>query len=114
MPTDTYFRRAINWMYGDDAYLHQNVGEKEIGDTHINVLLGRHPYHPFDPEMKSDHPCFELNQTFFACMEADHVYGYELHQKHNACFFPHKTDLMKCLAREKRIKREQAQKEQKH
>lgn len=35
-------------------------------------------------------------------MEADHVDGYELYEKHNACYYPYKTDLMKCLAHEKR------------
>lgn len=105
MPQDTYFRRAINWMYGDDAFLH-NLPTGDVGEKHINELLGRHPYHPFDPEMKADHPCYELNYTFYQCMEADHVEGYELYQKHNACYFPYKVDLMKCLAREKRKARE--------
>ncbi|EPY38220.1 hypothetical protein AGDE_05711 [Angomonas deanei] len=112
MPQDTYFRRAIDWMYGDDAYLQKTVN-KEIGDKHINELLGRHPYHPYDPEMKPDHPCHEMNAIFFDCMEADHVEGYELHQKHVACFWPYKVDLMKCLAHEKRVARALKEKNEK-
>lgn len=88
-------------MYGDDAYL-QNLPTKDIGEKHINELLGRHPYHPFNPDMKPDHHCFKENSLFFECMEADHVEGYELYQKHVACYFPYKTDLMKCIAKEKR------------
>lgn len=101
MPQDTYFRRAINWMYGEDAYL-QNLPTKDIGEKHVNELLGRHPYHPYDPDMKPDHPCYEYNTVFYECMEADHVEGYETYQKHVACYFPYKVDLMKCIAKEKR------------
>ncbi|AIN97476.1 hypothetical protein LPMP_191350 [Leishmania panamensis] len=101
MPQDTYFRRAIDWMYGDDAYL-QNLPTKDLGNKHINELLGRHPYHPYDPDMKADNPCYKFNTLFHECMEADHVNGYELYQKHVACYFPYKVDLMKCIATEKR------------
>lgn len=44
---DTYFRRAINWMHGDSAYLNK-LPIKDVGEKHINELLGRHPYYPFD------------------------------------------------------------------
>ncbi|EAN85731.1 hypothetical protein C3747_211g339c [Trypanosoma cruzi] len=101
MSGDTYFRRAIDWMYGDTAYL-QKMPSPEIGEKHINELLGRHPFHPFDPEMKPDHPCYNANAIFYNCMTADHVEGYELHMKHVSCYFPYKTDLMKCLSGEKR------------
>lgn len=100
-PKDTYFRRAIHWMYGEEAYL-QKYPVKEIGDKHINELLGRHPFYPYDPEMQPDHPCYPANETFYQCMTADHVEGYEVYQKHVACFYPYKVDLMKCEAREKR------------
>ncbi|ORC92360.1 uncharacterized protein TM35_000031130 [Trypanosoma theileri] len=101
MSEDTYFRRAINWMYGDNAYL-QKLPPKEIGEKHVNELLGRHPFHPYDPEMKPEHPCYEHNIMLYSCMTADHVEGYELHMKHVSCYFPYKTDLMKCLAAERR------------
>lgn len=101
MSHDTYFRRTINWMYGDDAYLHK-YPSKDIGDMHVNEVLGRHPYHPYDPEMKAGSPCAKLNAIFFECMEADHVEGFETYQKHVACYHPYKVDLMKCLAAEKR------------
>ncbi|KPI89741.1 hypothetical protein ABL78_1121 [Leptomonas seymouri] len=107
MPQDTYFRRTINWMYGDDAYL-QNIPTSDVSNKHVNELLGRHPYHPYDPDMKPDHPCYEFNGLLYECMEADHVEGYELYQKHVACYFPYKIDLMKCVAREKRRRRMEA------
>ena len=37
-------------MLGDDAQL-KRVVPKEVGDKHINNLLGRHPFHPYDPSI---------------------------------------------------------------
>lgn len=105
MSHDTYFRRTIDWMYGDNAPL-QRLPTNDVGEKHINELLGKHPYHPYNPNMPVDSPCYEYNKVMFECMEADHVEGYELHQKHVACYQPYKVDLMKCLAREKRLLRE--------
>ncbi|KAG8345349.1 hypothetical protein TRVL_03817 [Trypanosoma vivax] len=104
MSGGTYFQRAINWMYGDTAYL-QRVPPADIGEMHINELLGRHPFHPFDPVMKTDHPCSDCNALFYKCMVSEEFDGYELHMKHVSCYSPYKTDLMKCLAREKRLER---------
>ncbi|SCU66494.1 uncharacterized protein TEOVI_000031700 [Trypanosoma equiperdum] len=104
MSEDTFFRRAANWMYGDSSYL-QRTPPPELGDRHINELLSRHPFHPFDPEMSSEHPCSENNSLFYSCMTSDEVEGYELHMKHVTCYFPYKVNLMKCLSRERRLAR---------
>lgn len=102
---DTYFRRTIDWFYGDDAYLQRTVPE-ELGKKHVNELLGRHLWHPYDPDLPSDHPCFETNAIFARCMGHPDNSELELHMKHVTCYHPMKVDLMKCLTREKRRQRE--------
>jgi hypothetical protein len=102
---DTYFRRAIDWFHGDDAYLQRMVPE-DLGKKHVNELLGRHPWHPYDPNMTVEHPCFEANALFAQCMGHPDNAEYELHMKHVACYHPMKVDLMKCVTREKRRQRE--------
>mmetsp|Transcript_60739 Transcript_60739/g.70452 ORF Transcript_60739/g.70452 Transcript_60739/m.70452 type:complete len:128 (+) Transcript_60739:170-553(+) len=98
---DTYFRRSINWFYGEEAWMQQQVPE-DLGKKHVNELLGRHPWHPFDPEMPSSHPCAEQNAFFAQCMGHKDFEDLELHMKHVTCYHPMKVDLMKCLSREKR------------
>lgn len=93
---DTYFRRAIDFFYGENACLYRQVPE-EVGQKHINELLGRHPFHPYQPDMPNTHECKEINDLFYACMTHEDSVGYELHMKHVNCYFPYKVDLMKCL-----------------
>lgn len=100
-PKDTYFRRTIDWMYGKEAYL-QRYPSPDVGTKHINDLLGRHPFHPYNAALIPSDACYEPNTIFYECMTGDHVEGYETHQKHVACYYPYKLDLMKCVASEKR------------
>ena len=92
----TYFRRGIDWFHGDYRYLMDKVPE-DVGEKHVNELLGRHPYHPFDPAMPAAHPCFEMNDVFGACMSSEALKELPLHLKHVNCFHPWKVDLMKCI-----------------
>jgi hypothetical protein len=104
----TYFRRSIDWFYGDDAFLQRTV-PPEVGTKHINDLLGRHPFHPFDPTMTKEHVCYDLNAVFGACMHSDEIKDLQLHLKHVNCYHPHKVELMKCLTKYKREERERLQ-----
>ena len=104
-PKDTYFRRALNFMYGDEALLLQRTVPPEVGRKHVTELLGRHPFHPFDPQMPAEHECSERNAMFGQCMTATQFEGLELHMKHVNCFHPYKVDLMKCLVRSARAQR---------
>jgi hypothetical protein len=107
----TYFRRSIDWFYGENAYLQQQV-PKEVGEKHINELLGRHPWHPYSPSLSPGHPCFDLNAVFGECMDSEPIRDLELHLKHVNCYHPYKVDLMQCLTKVKRMERErQLQKE---
>lgn len=98
---DTYFRRTINWFYGEDAYLHQPV-PPEVGEKHVTELLGQHPYHPYNPDLPAHHPCAQENAAFAFCMDHPDNASLELHMKHVTCYHPMKVNLMKCLSREKR------------
>ena len=97
---ETYFKKTINWMYGDDAKLHKQVPE-DLGKMHINDLLGRHPFYPYDPEISknSSHPCYKTNEIFFTCLSSDEFKEMPLHMKHVSCYHPYKVDHMKCLVR---------------
>lgn len=101
---DTYFRRGINWFYGEAAYLNQPVPE-EIGKKHVNELLGRHPWHPYNPDLPQSHPFFQQNALFGQCMGHPDNESLELHMKHVTCYHPMKVDLMKCVASEARRQR---------
>jgi hypothetical protein len=108
MGGDTYFRRSINWFYGDDAYLQRNVPEA-LGKKHVNELLGRHPWHPYDPQLPPNHPCAEFNALFAQCMGHPDNAELEMHMKHVTCYHPMKVDLMKCIVREKKRLRDLGQ-----
>eukprot|EP00758_Cryptobia_borreli_P009014 Tbor_TRINITY_DN5439_c2_g1::TRINITY_DN5439_c2_g1_i1::g.24359::m.24359 len=101
-PHETYFQKAITYMYGSKAELHKVV-PPEIGNKHINVLLGRHPYHPWNPDMHAEHPCYSQNLVFGNCMNSEVFSECETHTKHVNCFHPYKVDLMKCLTRVKKL-----------
>jgi len=103
-------QKAIDWLWGEDAVLHKPIPQRVASDLagkHVNELLGRHPYYPWDPAMPRDHPCKELNDTFGQCMHACPK-EMKTHMKHVTCFEPHKTALMKCLVSYKRAQRERA------
>ena len=104
---DTYFRRGIQWFYGDDAYLQQLMPD-EVGKKHVNELLGKHPWHPYVPTLPEEHPCFAQNALFGQCMSDPAHEHLELHMKHVTCYHPMKVELMKCVSREARKQRELA------
>ena len=74
----------------------------ELKDIHINQLLGRHDFHPYDPSLDASHPCAEYNATFYQCMAQEKLAETPLHLKHVQCYYPHKVELMKCLTKHKR------------
>ena len=97
-------QKAIDWLYGEDAVLHKPMPARvadDLGGKHVNELLGRHPWHPWDPKLPAEHPCHALNAAFGQCM-ASCPEGMKMHMKHVTCFDPHKTDLMRCLTKAKR------------
>ena len=99
----TALEKVADFIRGEDAILTRYV-PKELQEKHINQVLNRHPYHPYDPEMKPEHPCFDANDMFKQCMDSqDEDSG--LHMKHVNCFMPYKTELMKCFANEKKVAR---------
>jgi hypothetical protein len=91
---------AVDWLRGDDAVLYRPVPE-ELGKRHINQLLHRHPFHPYNAQLPKDHSCSAANEAFFQCMSA-RPEDTPLHMKHVACYHPFKIDLMKCIADETR------------
>eukprot|EP00755_Sulcionema_specki_P024431 Sspe_Gene.81214::Locus_51823_Transcript_2_4_Confidence_0.148_Length_412::g.81214::m.81214 len=80
----------------DDSILDRKIPRS----VHITKILKQHPYHPYNPDMKEGHPCEAINSEFFKCME-DLGPDMELHQKHVNCFLI-KTELMKCLVKDKK------------
>eukprot|EP01065_Artemidia_motanka_P047089 TRINITY_DN7295_c0_g1_i1.p2 TRINITY_DN7295_c0_g1~~TRINITY_DN7295_c0_g1_i1.p2 ORF type:complete len:120 (+),score=49.20 TRINITY_DN7295_c0_g1_i1:61-420(+) len=83
---------------------HSMLEKKIPAELHITRALGQHPYHPYDPEMDPARPCVAENGEFFECMEGLRDSGWLLHQKHVECF-TQKTELMRCLVREKKAAR---------
>ena len=77
-----------------------------LGNIHINELLGRHDFHPYDPNLEKNHPCFSVNSDFYACMSHEQLSDLPLHMKHVKCYHPHKVALMRCLTKEKRAKQD--------
>ena len=102
--------RVADWIRGDDAVMYKQV-PAAIGKMHVTELMGRHPYHPFNPELKREHPCAQMNADFFQCM--DYVPRKddpeELHQRHVRCYHPYKRQLMKCLVTAKKADRAAAE-----
>lgn len=96
-------QQAVSWIRGEDDVLFKQV-PPEVGKAHINDLLHRHPFHPYNPDLPADHPCAPQNAAFLACMTG-RPEGEELFMKHVNCYHTFKTDLMKCLAAEKRKER---------
>lgn len=91
---------VIDWIRGDDAILAKPL-PKALAEKHINEVMNRHPFHPFDPELPSDHMCGTLNAVFGKCMEEKPL-DMPLHLKHVNCYHPHKVELMKCLVKARR------------
>eukprot|EP00760_Papus_ankaliazontas_P020980 PhM_4_TR18620/c1_g1_i1/m.27189 len=102
---------VIDKMRGEEGRLMASEVPEQIGKMHINELMGRHPYHPFDPDLPRDHVCAELNATFYQCMSAMPE-DLPLHNKHVNCYHPYKVDLMKCLTKQKRLERKKAEEEE--
>eukprot|EP00759_Apiculatamorpha_spiralis_P039493 PhF_6_TR38347/c0_g1_i1/m.57165 len=93
---------VLQWMIdtirGPEATLLAQRIPPALEGKHVNELLGRHPYHPYNPDLPTSHPCYQLNQQFFQCMESQPK-EFELHQKHVSCYHPTKVELMKCIVR---------------
>jgi hypothetical protein len=118
-PKSTVIGSMIDFIKGEEGKWRDQVVPPSIGKQHINQLLGRHPFHPYSPDISKDpsHPCHTVNEAFFKCMSSfdgalDEATGepVELHQKHVCCYHPQKVDLMKCLTklkREERLKKQQ-------
>ena len=86
----------MSWVRGEDDVLYRQL-PPQLGKAHITELMGRHPFHPYNPALPAGHPCTAANQAFFKCMtERDE--SEELFMKHVNCYHPHKTALMKCTA----------------
>jgi hypothetical protein len=47
----TYFQQAIGFMLGDEGADLNRPVPRSVGEKHINDLLGRHPFHPYDPSI---------------------------------------------------------------
>jgi hypothetical protein len=105
MPS-SWIENAVSYIRGEDDVLYKQV-PPAIGNAHITELLGRHPFHPFDPDMSADHPCAAQNRAFFQCMSGRNA-DEPLHMKHVNCYHPFKTDLMKCNATQIRLAKKRA------
>lgn len=107
----SWLQSAATFLKGDSAYLDEEV-PPQLGSRHINELLQRHLFHPYDPKIAEDasHPCWAENDTFFKCMDGlrgvplheGETEEMPLHMKHVTCYHPHKVQLMKCLVKAKR------------
>jgi hypothetical protein len=113
MVKSTWIGSAVSFIKGEDGTWGDRQVPEHMGKKHINELLGRHLFHPYDPELSKnkDAKCFDLNEMFFQCMSSfdqrpeDLEPGEEpmaLHLKHVNCYHPHKQELMKCLVKVKR------------
>jgi hypothetical protein len=98
--------QMADWIRGDNAFLYKNV-PAEVGEKHVTELMGRHPFHPYDPALPAASPCTAKNAAFFRCMSfvPEPANPEVLHQTHVRCFHPFKVDLMKCLVSEKQAAR---------
>jgi hypothetical protein len=95
MPSE-FIQKAVSFVRGEDDFMYKQV-PPQLGNAHITELLGRHPFHPYNPTLPAGHPCQQLNELFFRCM-SDRAADEALHMKHVNCYHPYKTDLMKCNA----------------
>eukprot|EP01013_Petalomonas_cantuscygni_P018037 TRINITY_DN35361_c0_g1_i1.p1 TRINITY_DN35361_c0_g1~~TRINITY_DN35361_c0_g1_i1.p1 ORF type:complete len:155 (+),score=13.22 TRINITY_DN35361_c0_g1_i1:68-532(+) len=84
--------------------------QKLQSGQHINILMGRHPFHPYDPNLPPSHPCTEANETFRRCFETETTEDMELHMRHVACYTK-KVPLMICLTEQRRKERQRLERE---
>ena len=120
----TYIQSAVDFIRGEEGKWKDQQVPPELGNKHITELLGRHPFHPYSPEVSKDpsHMCHAANEAFYQCMKAfdgamvdnkedggPEQVPMPLHMKHVSCYHPYKVDLMKCTVKAKRLERKAAE-----
>eukprot|EP00755_Sulcionema_specki_P005654 Sspe_Gene.33358::Locus_16287_Transcript_1_1_Confidence_1.000_Length_1318::g.33358::m.33358 len=73
-------------------------------DVPATRLLGQSPYHPYQPHLPSDHPCSDLNDALFKCMDCEEMDGWAVHEKVAACY-SQRVSLQKCFVAHKQKRR---------